>query len=1014
MYLGFIKWFNNEKGYGVIQATETSFAFNDKEKTPPSDEGQQRPLNEIFLHIKNWKAEEPPAEGSEIPLIFGIKTELNKVTAKECRYFDASKDALKLLIEHLGEEEKITVKTGRHSVHTIDIISNGLLSIKRDIQDNPLSRLIRNKLSLLDEGHKQTATETLLRVIQKTDNKSIKSTLKKSLTPTLTNFRSENRLDLWKKDLLSLDQTIKEDFLENIDRVSINNLERISSTDTNRDFLLRILLQKIRSSTNLDKRTLQDISRVAQSCETECNSELIAEAADEMFDREVLTRIKTHKKTNHGSILNTIKETAGLIDAAKQILSKDCVDAAFSTLTYFSKEYGSSTEQIEAALNGYLPPSAIRTSLLANSSEISHRELKQLVDNQENMPKGLFDEIVIKITTPPNIKESQLTSLKVLLGNQEWEDIDTKLNKLLSQEEYFVLWRSGICQISSPIAIERYLDDDSNKYLELERWLNHNLTEEEVLTALTNKLEKSLSPKIRADFQTTINILSFLQKHYPDHFNKYKSSSNSFHKLILWHLSAIDLPDISLLNKKFIYFNPEQQATILKRLFMLKKNGTKEFTIDTLDKLFRADLDLYLTNLQFTNEFILDPSTDFIIETLKSFATTNKFTTNSDLFKLIYRDISSNKKRKFMIESYFDRCPGRLSAKHSWHITRGEVIKTFFGDGNRFYFKIKFEYNEELLRLVKELPGRKYNATEMFWGVPSKYQDHVLEFARKNNFFIDLKSNNYTNNEHLVEYTKEDKPNGIIFCEGKKAKKQMYHKDFWWCANQPCFQNNENLHNLEDWERYTLLDFLHILGYNYDENTRHGYFEIGLYNQLVSQINRFNQLLERLYCRECGDILYPIETGNFGAYNITRFHCLNRTCNQHLKPIYLNHCLNGKCNSIIDSRDSQQCPNGLYICSNCGSCCSHNIFTLRRDNLSKTGESLPSKLLEQIRTKAGHLEKAEYYCYSCGGMMTPDANNSYFYCNQCETEYNLKKYKLSYPHLDLRRPDYPSPDSMPF
>ncbi len=127
-----------------------------------------------------------------------------------------------------------------------------------------------------------------------------------------------------------------------------------------------------------------------------------------------------------------------------------------------------------------------------------------------------------------------------------------------------------------------------------------------------------------------------------------------------------------------------------------------------------------------------------------------------------------------------------------------------------------------------------------------------------------------------------------------------------------------------------MLDFCEILNLNTDETNKFGdYIPKGHYYQFVSLINRFNRLIEKMYCSTCNHILYPVETAHFAAYNVVKFHCTNENC-LNKEEVYLNHCLNGKCNSIIDSRVSKKCSNGLYICEVCGSCCSHNVSAKTR------------------------------------------------------------------------------------
>jgi hypothetical protein len=329
-------------------------------------------------------------------------------------------------------------------------------------------------------------------------------------------------------------------------------------------------------------------------------------------------------------------------------------------------------------------------------------------------------------------------------------------------------------------------------------------------------------------------------------------------------------------------------------------------------------------------------------------------------------------------------------------------------------------------------PDNAYNKDTHYTGDDRIPHNEVYEFAKKNRFFIALKDKkHYENNTHLVEfsrYIREGKrttgekniPNGITFCEGRKAKKQhnRFKKEFWWCANQECFQNcvkdhlsKENIDKIEQdvWEEYTLFDFLKILNINVAEHNGLDYIKDGHYYRFLGHINAFNRLLERLYCEECNNLLYPVNTSHFALYRDVRFHCIEENCSQKHKEIYLNNCLYGECKTIIDSRISKRCEHGLYVCQNCGTCCSEEFFKRRLDSLQKVGGFIHPELIKNVEKKNGHLEKKEYYCYKCSGMMTEMSKDNYK-CIECNVTYDLEKFKWldrKWTEIHRRRKDYP-------
>lgn len=215
----------------------------------------------------------------------------------------------------------------------------------------------------------------------------------------------------------------------------------------------------------------------------------------------------------------------------------------------------------------------------------------------------------------------------------------------------------------------------------------------------------------------------------------------------------------------------------------------------------------------------------------------------------------------------------------------------------------------------------------------------------------------------------------------------------------------------EVWEDYTMLDFMKILSENSaDAPTKDEYYKF------VGTINRFNRLLERMYCEECEHILYPITQSTFAHYRVVRFHCENSECsksNHSIKEneIYLHHCMNGKCNGIIDSRKSHKCANGLYICSNesCGCCCSNDMLKRRLENLKKVSDlsdpfiqTILADLEHKVKNQLGHLERAEHFCYKCGELMQ-EISEEKFRCESDNIEYDLTRNKFKRPLKNLSR-----------
>lgn len=106
--------------------------------------------------------------------------------------------------------------------------------------------------------------------------------------------------------------------------------------------------------------------------------------------------------------------------------------------------------------------------------------------------------------------------------------------------------------------------------------------------------------------------------------------------------------------------------------------------------------------------------------------------------------------------------------------------------------------------------------------------------------------------------------------------------------------------------------------------------------RLISGINRWNTILERLQCKKCESPFSvsehsPNSMGKM-AHSATYWHCSNPQCHEFTHVIKITHCRS--CQGVIDSRESKySCNpyetlsfNKFYLCTNCASCCSTHGF----------------------------------------------------------------------------------------
>lgn len=685
-------------------------------------------------------------------------------------------------------------------------------------------------------------------------------------------------------------------------------------------------------------------------------------------------------------------------------------------------------EQLHLFLAGWLPDFP-REAALLNVATIDVYDFRKIVTHAAKDSAFLLDLAIARSKVVDFAAVFGLCLLvKAHLTPHHYALFDQHLHNSLTPQQYFSLWEMGQVSTFPQDHIASLLDGDYTNYKRIQRWLTDKIISQETITQfLLAYLQLEELVTDATQFKRQYNYIRYLCELDLSNTAPIQRLNNPLYDCMLWLLGVADTVPFDTLAAKFIYFPPQDQVKILRKLFALKASGQLDFSVQDLLKFTRFDADLYHAAQAFHPDLAIDVSTEIVITALVNYAQSRKFLVEGELLSIVLKSAMTDKKKKFELTEYFERCKGRTVSQFS-RDTSCTITKEPFVNKegeNAFYFAITIpvhttatvrdsfglqelrEFNPDFERLkeaAKKLPGRKWNAEKGHWGVPAQYEQVVLDFARSNGAYLDFGENKYVTNAHLYRFAITTPPEGIQFCEGRAANKPhaIHNKTFWWCAGQACFDKCETIHTTAEWEQYTLLDFLEILHIDTNEHNIIGdLVSRGHYYHFIGLVNRFNRLLSKIYCNDCDEILFPHDTGHFAAYNVVRFTCHNSGCKSHGIPVYLNHCLNGQCNSIIDSRISKKCTHGLYICDQCGSCCSHSMFERRLAGLRTVGGYIHPEMLHRVEHKLGHLGRAEYFCHNCGNEME-ERDEDVFSCISCNVTYDTRRFKLKRPHRYLR------------
>ena len=478
-------------------------------------------------------------------------------------------------------------------------------------------------------------------------------------------------------------------------------------------------------------------------------------------------------------------------------------------------------------------------------------------------------------------------------------------------------------EMAHQLWLDRYIVNCQVDYVANTIWQTDELTLERIFALCTDEEKAKIFAEAAKlidtkegsiELNTIEKLLQIAKKYAIDQYDSISATMLSFFpayiNLSLWIRNYHDVLDFNSYKFYTITLSPDEQKTFVKKVLKHIHEGRVSVSVDDLTSINVIN---FKTSIFFESEvgYTLDYSTSIILNVLSELynqaiisPTKNTREALYKIYDLVLKQIAKPDDI-LKITGYFDECQGRCGITvHEEKNEQGEVIS---------------------------------------------------------------KSVSYCRNEYR-------KPKFHPICDGRKAINKMSNSpslyeevEFWWCANERCFQPSRQLHASENWENYSLMDFLTILDIQYEEA------DLVTYLNLINKANRF---FRHLKCRKCNHIIRPIKQSNYAFYGVNEFHCTNEHCTERGEKIYLTHCSNGFCDNTIDSRDSVKCKpdgadsgqHGWYVCNYCHACCSREKIEGREYILKATGQ-------EYKGHKNGHRDLGIICCNKCGNSMHPHESN---------------------------------------
>lgn len=471
------------------------------------------------------------------------------------------------------------------------------------------------------------------------------------------------------------------------------------------------------------------------------------------------------------------------------------------------------------------------------------------------------------------------------------------------------------------------------------------------------------------------------QRRRKDIIDSIASSTNEYLKVLTWALFFQSGGNINLLKDIYHLFPVELQIRVLKKFFSLMTQNKFSTSLEGLKRVMGYD--------EHKPSIAVDIALRYLTIKIEN---PDAQMTDSIMLQILYDNQGYSD--WFLIKEMLSPCNGRIS-KCDGNTGHDDAFRNFGGTIKRCVVQGREVYRLTLSRkqlTIRETPTQynnkqfdtieEYITTAFPAGSYQRYdigENLVYDFRVSEEREVRIMAEAYRLKMDDVNYYchyEVDEEDGRLCCEGRVSNNldNGTNKVFLWCRNHSCLNKAPHFHSSSEWEQYTILDFMRILSIpthytnRQGNTTRHGQYII-----FSTHILSFHEFYEHLKCRHCGNLMKPLNITNFALSSVTEFECTNDTCSHHGEVVYLNRCFNSRCNSIIDSRDSRQCPNNSYICEKCGSCCSNRKYEERYQRLRQTGGYISQWLLDAISHRIGHLERNEVFCSSCGERVTDDS-----------------------------------------
>lgn len=549
LIFGILKWYNEEKGYGVVVSAQGA-------------------INEVFLHVTQWKDKYRSSPLKEIPLIFTTSIQRNKVSAVDCQFFNFNdSEQWRQLLNLYGKSEIVVIDFKKFDL--IELVFNNipekfnLANIENEL-DTFINKISDNKLF--------NKTGLINKIVTASNHEELKTYFHKKILSRILSLSEKQQMDLF------LNQAIP-GFIPSIgillnycNLIDERTIIQIEDSNTQNDIISNILL-KLEQEFDIHKyREFDKYLTLIKTYELKTLAiEKLNGDIGQNYKNHIIDYLKdklTSKSIEFLTLISFINNHPSFI--LPEILEKWMIEFAEIIIKYGSVDIVFRLRENNIKLD-------FDKFILNNLENLEIKHIQMLFD--KNMTNGLEREI-FDIQVKKGNYEFVLMYAKRLLPAFH-NHYDGVINGKIEPSLYFEFWKRGYGDILPSKFLNKYFDSKHEKYIEIDTWIKEGIIQkDEILKVLMDIILSIDEIKNRNDFYTKLNCIKKHVELSDKNVSDILSLNDRFNEIILWHLGLFDDFDLKMLSQnlyilrqtiKFIYLNDYFTSNILRKLILLLK-----------------------------------------------------------------------------------------------------------------------------------------------------------------------------------------------------------------------------------------------------------------------------------------------------------------------------------------------------------------------------------------------------------------------------------------------------------